>query len=196
MLYTASSDNTAMALTPQHTQQAESSDPMHYTPTLILQHPDFVRSITVVYPSSFSDPVVATACRDENVRLFDASDGSLLCIFRGHFEEVTDLLVRRIDVRSGTKKEALVSVSIDGTIRMWDLSRKAVETAAAVDDDDDDDDDEEEEEEEEEEEQGDAQHEYTDNGKEEVGTKGEQYTTKAVITDEEERELAALMEDD
>ena len=63
-----------------------------------------------------------TACRDEEIRVWDRGSGKLHHIFSGHFEEVTGLVLL-----SGQR---LVSVSIDATIRQWSL--KAQELAKAI----------------------------------------------------------------
>lgn len=117
-LYTASSDKTALALTPI-SEDDEAQTATDYAVALKLEHPDFVRSVVVaVAGTDGAPPLLATACRDENVRVFDLSDeGRLLRVFRGHFEEVSDLVVRRVG-----GAEVLVSAGIDGTVRVWSLS--------------------------------------------------------------------------
>ena len=63
-----------------------------------------------------------TACRDEEVRVWEKSSGKLHHVFSGHFEEVTGLVL--------LPGQRLVSVSIDATVRQWSL--KAHELAEAV----------------------------------------------------------------
>lgn len=78
----------------------------------VLEHPDFVRDVVVAEKAG----VVVTACRDEEVRVWDVSSGECVCVYSGHFEEVTGLCV----VDGGRK---VVSVGIDGTVRRWGLAK-------------------------------------------------------------------------
>ncbi|KAK5087940.1 hypothetical protein LTR05_002156 [Lithohypha guttulata] len=109
-LWTASADKTAKRLNRENGFIADTT----------LVHPDFVRDI-VVYDSS---SLVITACRDEDIRVWNTGSGQLLHVFTGHFEEVTGLAIAN---------HTLLSVSIDATIRRWSLApqdlRKAVEEA-------------------------------------------------------------------
>lgn len=59
--------------------------------------------------------MVVTACRDEEVRIFDVASGDLVCTYSGHFEEATSLILGSSRVVSG---------SIDGTVRRWGLSKQ------------------------------------------------------------------------
>lgn len=100
-LWTASADKTAKHLVRARDWEADTT----------IQHPDFVRDVV-----TFEDlGLVITACRDEEVRVWEISSGKLVCTYSGHFEEVTAL------VAVGGKKVA--SVSIDGTLRQWSLDR-------------------------------------------------------------------------
>jgi WD40 repeat protein len=81
--------------------------------------------------------LVVTACRDEEVRVWDVVSGNCVCVYEGHYEEVTGL------ARVG--RNSVVSVSIDSTVRRWSLDRneminfvKERERAARGEDDDDD----------------------------------------------------------
>ncbi|KIV92808.1 hypothetical protein PV10_04074 [Exophiala mesophila] len=109
-LWTASADKTVKQL----------SRNRNWEPDMTLLHPDFVRD--VVTHESYG--WVITACRDEQVRVWDKATGNLHHVFSGHFEEVTGLAV--ID-------DLVISVSIDATLRRWSLEpaalRKAVEEA-------------------------------------------------------------------
>lgn len=62
--------------------------------------------------------LIVTACRDEEVRVFDAGTGECVHVWRGHWEEVTGLALLGV----GNRKE-VVSVGIDGTVRCWSLDR-------------------------------------------------------------------------
>ncbi|OQD70259.1 hypothetical protein PENDEC_c025G06814 [Penicillium decumbens] len=139
-LWTASADKTAKCLVRADGWKAN----------LSLKHPDFVRDI-VVYESG---GWVITACRDEEVRVWNRSTGELHHTFSGHFEEVTGLVL---------VGSTVASVGIDGTIRQWSL--RPDELQKAVD--------------------------LAKNGPaEEEKPKGE-----TMLTEEEERELAELMDD-
>lgn len=107
-LWTASADRTAKCLS-RNRQWDEDSR---------FEHPDYVRDVAVDEDGGW----VVTACRDEEVRVWDKASGKLHHVFSGHFEEVTALLLL-----SGQR---LVSVSIDGTARGWSL--KAPDLAKAV----------------------------------------------------------------
>lgn len=100
-LWTASADKTAKHLVRSREWEADTT----------LPHPDFVRDVVVNEDLS----IVATACRDEEVRVWDSASGDLLCTYSGHFEEVTGLVLRG---------RSVVSVSIDGTVRRWGLRRQ------------------------------------------------------------------------
>ncbi|KAF2274271.1 WD40 repeat-like protein [Westerdykella ornata] len=151
-LWTASADKTAKCLSRAH----------NWSPELSLPHPDFVRDVVVDEEGGF----VVTACRDEEVRVWDRGTGELRVVFAGgHWEEVTGLLLLE-------RRRLVLSVSIDGTIRRWSLKARdlarAVEEARAVED---------------------GREKDRD---EEMGTE----TGKAsLLTEEEERELAELLEE-
>ncbi|KAI1932963.1 hypothetical protein LOZ58_006842 [Ophidiomyces ophidiicola] len=116
-LWTASADNTAKCLTKSSA----------WTASLTLEHPDFVKDVVVHEAGGW----VITACRDEEVRIWDRAvselplfyikscvlilgikTGTLHHTYSGHFEEVTGLLLLGLKI---------VSISIDGTIRQWSI---------------------------------------------------------------------------
>jgi WD40 repeat protein len=155
-LWTASADKTAKCLVRADGWKAN----------LSLEHPDFVRDIVVYETGGW----VVTACRDEEVRVWNRSvsfpcpyvrthanhlqTGELHHTFSGHFEEVTGLVL---------VGSTVASVGIDGTIRQWSL--RPDELQKAVD--------------------------LAKNGlAEEEKPDGE-----PMLTEEEERELAELMDD-
>ncbi|RMZ77234.1 hypothetical protein DV738_g4496, partial [Chaetothyriales sp. CBS 135597] len=82
----------------------------------VLQHPDFVKD--VVTQDRYG--LVLTACRDEEIRVWDKASSQLRHVFTGHFEEVTGLALSGDD---------LVSVSIDATLRRWSVEPKALQKA-------------------------------------------------------------------
>lgn len=98
-LWTASADKTAKRLVRENKFVADTT----------LAHPDFVRDIVIFEPSSLA----ITACRDEEVRVWNSGTSQLLHLFTGHFEEVTGLAM------TGS---LLISVSIDATLRKWSLA--------------------------------------------------------------------------
>lgn len=98
------------------------------------------------------------------MRVWNAGGGELLHVFSGHFEEVTGLAL------VGPRSTMMVaSVSIDGTVRRWDVSARGVQAAAAA-------------------------------GEENSGGDGTQgkgiEKNEFGLTEEEEEELRALMEDE
>lgn len=105
-LWTASADKTAKHLVREN----------DWKPDTTLIHPDFVRDIVVHEKGRW----VITACRDEEVRVWNRSTGDLHHIFSGHFEEVTRLCLLG---------DLLVSVSIDATVRKWSLAPQDLQRA-------------------------------------------------------------------
>ncbi|KAJ5180667.1 hypothetical protein N7492_003877 [Penicillium capsulatum] len=140
-LWTASADKTAKSLVRVDGWKAN----------LTLEHPDFVRDIVVYETGGW----VVTACRDEEVRVWNRSTGELYHTFSGHYEEVTGLLLA---------ESVVVSVGIDGTIRQWSLRPDELQQAVEL---------------------------AKTGPVEEEQPKGE-----TMLTEEEERELAELLEDD
>ncbi|CAO2648193.1 Nn.00g074600.m01.CDS01 [Neocucurbitaria sp. VM-36] len=98
-LWTASADKTAKCLSRGREWEQDST----------FEHPDFVRDVAVDEDGGW----VITACRDEDIRVWEKGSGKLHHKFTGHFEEVTGLLL--------LPRQRLVSVSIDATIRQWSL---------------------------------------------------------------------------
>ncbi|KAF2640748.1 WD domain-containing protein [Massarina eburnea CBS 473.64] len=148
-LWTASADHTAKCL----------SRTQSFAPDTSFEHADYVRDAVVDEAGGW----VVTACRDENVRVWEKGSGKLHHVFVGHWEEVTGLVM--VGGRNG---RGVVSVGIDGTLRRWKLDAKALAEAIKE-----------------------AEDEKDGVVKEEEG-EGEK---KPVMTEEEEAELAALMED-
>ncbi|KAF1835202.1 WD domain-containing protein [Decorospora gaudefroyi] len=107
-LWTASADKTAKCLSRDQQWEGDST----------FEHPDFVRDLAVDEDGGW----IITACRDEEVRVWERGSGKLHHAFGGHFEEVTALLL--------LPKQRIVSVSIDATVRQWSL--KPHELARAV----------------------------------------------------------------
>lgn len=98
-LWTASADKTAKCLSRGREWEQDSK----------YEHPDFVRDVAIDEEGGWA----VTACRDEEIRVWDKANGKLHHVFSGHFEEVTGLVL--------LSKQRLVSVSIDATVRQWSL---------------------------------------------------------------------------
>ena len=105
-LWTASADKTAKRLVRENA----------WGPDTVLPHPDFVRDVT----THDQYGLALTACRDEEVRVWDKATGALRHVFSGHYEAVTGLALCG---------DVLVSVSIDATLRRWSLSPQDLRTA-------------------------------------------------------------------
>jgi len=99
-LWTASADGTAKCLSRARNWSTEDT----------YEHGDYVRAVAVT-----SDWVI-TAGRDEDVKIWDRATGKLWHIYDGHYEEVTGLVVPN-------DEKTVISVSIDGTIRIWGLGK-------------------------------------------------------------------------
>jgi WD40 repeat protein len=99
-LWTASADGTAKCLSRARNWATEET----------IEHGDYVRAIAV------TQDWIITAGRGEDVKVWERSTGELFHVYDGHFEEVTGLVV--LD-----DERKIVSVSIDGTIRTWSLTR-------------------------------------------------------------------------
>ncbi|EEH46827.2 uncharacterized protein PADG_02925 [Paracoccidioides brasiliensis Pb18] len=107
-LWTASADKTAKCLTRE----------TKWKPNMVLEHPDFVKDVVVHERGGW----VVTACRDEEVRVWNCATGKLHHTYSGHFEEVTGLLLIN---------STIVSISIDATIRQWSLDPAQLQEAKA-----------------------------------------------------------------
>jgi len=100
-LWTASADKSVKCLCRENGWKAN----------MTLYHPDFVRDVVVHEQAG----LVITACRDEEVRIWNRATEELVHTYSGHFEEVTALLLTANTVVSG---------SIDATLRKWSLDPK------------------------------------------------------------------------
>ena len=105
--------------------------------------------------------------------MWDKGTGDLWGKWDGHFDEIMSILV----IKATSAVPKCVSAGIDGTIRVWELSGKEMERINVAGDG-----------EEREGEGGDGDDEKEVENEAEVGKVG--------WTEEEERELAELMEDD
>ena len=105
-LWTASADGTTKCLSRARNWAAEET----------IEHGDYVRAVVVT-----TDWIV-TAGRDEDVKVWDRTTGKLFHVYDGHFEEVTGLVLM-------DNCNKVVSVSIDGTLRIWPLGRNELEKA-------------------------------------------------------------------
>ncbi|KAL4934648.1 WD40 repeat domain-containing protein [Aspergillus undulatus] len=140
-LWTASADKTSKCLVRDDGWKSN----------LTLSHPDYVRDVVVDERGGWA----ITACRDEEVRVWNRSTGQLYHTFSGHYEEVTGLVLLG---------STLVSVSIDATVRQWSLKPDDLRNAVAQ-----------------------ATKPPTDE---------QAANPESMLTEEEERELAELLEED
>ncbi|KUI67928.1 hypothetical protein VM1G_03356 [Cytospora mali] len=148
-LWTASADGSAKCL----------SRGKAFTPEDTFEHGDHVRAVAV------TDQWVITAGRDEDLKVWDRTAGSIYCSLGGHHDEVTDLLL----LESGHgQDQRLVSVSIDGTVRTWPLDQAGLDAAVQ------------------------EQAKSATNG---IGEGNVEEEPKNLLTIEEEAELAELMDD-
>jgi WD40 repeat protein len=106
-LWTASADKTTRCLSRGREWEEDSQ----------FEHPDFVRDVVVDEAGGW----IITACRDEEIRVWERASGRLHHTFSGHFEEVTGLVLMG---------QRLISGSIDATVRQWSL--KPQELAKAI----------------------------------------------------------------
>ncbi|KAF9957879.1 hypothetical protein BGZ72_001225 [Mortierella alpina] len=74
-----------------------------------LEHPDFVKSITL------AGPYVVTGGRQETIRVWSVATGKLVTEIIGHFDEVSSMV---------TVGATLITGSHDGTVRRWSLREK------------------------------------------------------------------------
>ncbi|RPB26256.1 WD40 repeat-like protein [Terfezia boudieri ATCC MYA-4762] len=162
-LYTASADRTAL-----HLQLNPPPNPPSVVDTL--PHPDFVTAIILAgFSSDDADAdakYIVTACRDEHVRLWDRATAELVCVFEGHFDEVTSLCA------VGARGWTVVSAGIDGTVRRWGVRPAEVEAVVAL--------------------EKDARR--AGSGEQELQEDFGGGKKQGMLTQEEERELAELME--
>lgn len=105
-LWTASADGTAKCLSRARNWATEET----------IEHGDYVRAVAV------TQDWVITAGRSEDVKVWERSTAKLFHVYDGHFEEVTGLVI--LD-----DERKVVSVSIDGTIRTWPLTRNELTKA-------------------------------------------------------------------
>lgn len=84
----------------------------------VITHGDHVRTVVV------TDEFVVTAGRDEDLKIWDKATIDMICVLQGHYDEVTDLVVLEKGHGHGDR---LVSVSIDGTIRIWPLDKAGLD---------------------------------------------------------------------
>lgn len=137
-----------------------------WTTETTLPHGDYVRAVALDEVGGW----VVTAGRDEDVKVWSRATGGLEVVYKGHYDEITGLVVL-----GGPGRREAVSVGIDGTVRRWGLGAEEIERAKR---------------EREAEEQGGDMVDGQQAG--EVAVRGKD----GVMTEDEERELEELMDDD
>ncbi|CUS11330.1 unnamed protein product [Tuber aestivum] len=133
----------------------------------VLKHPDYVNDVVVEPRGRW----VITACRDEKVRVWDISVTSQILTWyqTGELYHIYDGHIEEVTgLAIVGKGEMVASISIDRTVRKWPL--RAVDMKKAVE----------------------------EKKRQEQGIKEEpvQERQEGLLTEEEERELAELMDDD
>ena len=144
-LWTASADGSVKCLSRERRWQADTT----------LVHGDYVRAVCVDERGGWA----VSAGRDEDVKIWDRTSGKLHHTFSGHYEEITGMVLLG---------QALVTVSIDATIRRWSLESDDLENAVRE----------------------------VEEAKIGVSHEDKQVPMKAMITEDEEKELAELMGSD
>ena len=144
-LWTASADGSVKCLSRERRWQADT----------MLVHGDYVRAVCVDERGGWA----VSAGRDEDVKIWDRASGKLHHTFSGHFEEVTGMVL---------VGQAVVTVSIDATIRRWSLESDDLANAVRE----------------------------VEEVKIGVSQGDKQVPMKAMITEDEEKELAELMGSD
>lgn len=109
-LWTASADGTVKCLSRERGWEADT----------VLVHGDYIRAVVIDERGGW----IASAGRDEDIKIWDRGSGKLHHTFSGHFEEITGMVL---------VGQTVVTVSIDATVRQWSLKpedlRKAVKKA-------------------------------------------------------------------
>lgn len=149
-LWTASADGSSKCLSRAKDFGVEDS----------FEHGGHVRAVVV------TGTWVATAGRDEDVKIWDRASGKLYCSLEGHYDEVTDVVL--LAGGPGFEKR-LASVSIDGTVRTWPLDKTGIDSAVE------------------------EQRKAGDKG---AGCDQPEEASEKMLTAEEEAELAELLDDD
>ena len=144
-LWTASADGSVKCLSRERRWQADT----------MLVHGDYVRAVRVDERGGWA----VSAGRDEDVKIWDRANGKLHHTFSGHFEEITGMVL---------VGQAVVTVSIDATIRRWSLESEDLGNAVRE----------------------------VEEAKIGVSQEDKQVAMKAMITEDEEKELAELMGSD
>jgi WD40 repeat protein len=105
-LWTASADGNAKCLSRARQWAAEET----------YEHEDYVRAVVV------TPDWIITAGRSEDIKVWDRNTGKLFHVYDGHYEEITGLVI----MNDGKQ---VISVSIDGTVRTWSLTKGDLEKA-------------------------------------------------------------------
>ncbi|KAI8923454.1 WD40-repeat-containing domain protein [Entophlyctis helioformis] len=85
-------------------------------------HPDFAKSIQIIGETG----LIATGCRDENIRIWNAATEKCVKVIEAHTDEVSTIQL--------ASNHTLWTGSLDCTIRSWSLSEELASDATAATD--------------------------------------------------------------
>jgi len=129
--------------------------------------------------SSPDEELLVTGGRDEDVKVWDVETGELTVTLQGHFDEVTGVTVLARVVGRQLVDYRVVSVSLDGTVRLWVVKDEIAKAEAMADEED----------------EGTAEQ-VAEVEEDPVEKEGGASKKEIQLTAEEEAELAELMDDD
>ena len=86
------------------------------SPRLISSHQSKISKL-IVFENSLAEPIIATACKDCVIRLFDLFSGTQISSFSDNSSQITSIFVAQH--KTGP---VLVSGNVSGTIRLWDCN--------------------------------------------------------------------------
>ncbi|KAL8908480.1 MAG: hypothetical protein Q9207_000786 [Kuettlingeria erythrocarpa] len=151
-LWTASADGTTKCLSRSH----------DFQPDATFKHGDYVRAVAIDEIGGH----IITAGRSEDIKVWDRGSGDLVHTLKGHFDEVSGLVMFG---------QRCVSVGIDCTVRTWSLKPEEMQSARSK--------------------QEKNQKGRTAAGVDVVDDHQIETAAGGGLTEEEERELAELMQD-
>ncbi|KAG0229562.1 hypothetical protein BGW41_002988 [Actinomortierella wolfii] len=82
-----------------------------------IEHPDFVKTVAL------AGPYVLTGGREESVRVLSVATGKLIKEIKGHFDEVSSIVVVGTTAYTG---------SLDGTVRRWSIKEQDLKATSST----------------------------------------------------------------